>query len=283
MKYNTLFRGRKLLIATKHGKEKVIAPILESALKVKCFIIENLDTDKLGTFTGEVERADAPLTTLRKKCLMAMELVNCDLLVANEGSFGPHPTAYFIPADDEFLMLIDKKNDLEIIVRELSTETNFNGANISTHKELIEFTELANFPSHGLIIKNKKEGFSAISKGIIDLNNLNHTFKSFIEEYGEAYVETDMRAMFNPTRMKVIEKATHQLVAKIKCCCPNCNAPGFGITTSTPGLPCELCSLPTHSALNYTYTCIKCNFSKVEKYPNGKTKEDPTYCEACNP
>ena len=61
-----------------------------------------------------------------------MELANCDLAVASEGSFGPHPTIYFVHADDEFLLFIDKKNDLEIIVRELSTVTNFNGSEIKT-------------------------------------------------------------------------------------------------------------------------------------------------------
>ena len=120
-----MFKGRKLLIATKHEKEKVIAPILEKELGVSWFVINDFDTDELGTFTGEIERKDDPIITARKKCLLAIELTNCDLAVASEGSFGPHPTIYFVPADDEFLLFFDKKNDLEIIVRELSTETNF--------------------------------------------------------------------------------------------------------------------------------------------------------------
>ncbi|GBL35844.1 hypothetical protein EMGBS15_14390 [Filimonas sp.] len=44
-----LFEGRRLLVATKHGKEQVIAPILESALGVICVLPSNLDTDVLGT------------------------------------------------------------------------------------------------------------------------------------------------------------------------------------------------------------------------------------------
>lgn len=51
-----MFAGRKLLIATKHEKEKVIAPILARELGVKCFVVSNLDTDELGTFTGEIDR-----------------------------------------------------------------------------------------------------------------------------------------------------------------------------------------------------------------------------------
>lgn len=69
-----MFKGRNLLIATKHEKEKVIAPILEKELGVKCVVATNLDTDALGAFTGEVERKDDPVTTARNKCIMAMEL-----------------------------------------------------------------------------------------------------------------------------------------------------------------------------------------------------------------
>ena len=61
-----MFEGRKLLIATKHKKEIVIAPILEKELGVTCFVAPDLDTDELGTFTGEVERRDDPFTTARK-------------------------------------------------------------------------------------------------------------------------------------------------------------------------------------------------------------------------
>lgn len=55
-----MFQGRKLLIATKHEKEKAIASIFEKELGVKCFVAPNLDTDTLGTFTGEIERKDDP-------------------------------------------------------------------------------------------------------------------------------------------------------------------------------------------------------------------------------
>ena len=82
-----MFNGRRLLIVTKHQKEKVIAPLLEKELGVKCMVTENFDTDVLGTFTGEIERVHDPVTTARNKCHMAMELSDCDLAIASEGSF----------------------------------------------------------------------------------------------------------------------------------------------------------------------------------------------------
>ena len=278
-----MFQGRNLLIATKHEKEKVIAPILESQLGVKCFVASEFDTDELGTFTGEIERKGDPISTARNKCHRAMDLMDCDLAIASEGSFGSHPTIFFAPADDEFLLLIDKKNNIEISVRELSLETNFNGSEIKTKEELQEFATKSNFPSHGLILRKSKEELEEITKGIIDEKLLNSTFFKLIKNYGTAYIETDMRAMFNPSRMKVIEKATLKLVKKIKSVCPNCKTPGFGIVDRKVGLPCNQCRFPTKSTLSYLYNCQKCNYKKEEEFPNGKQTEDPMYCDICNP
>ncbi|MFO7702139.1 MAG: DUF6671 family protein [Psychroflexus maritimus] len=278
-----LFKNRKLVIATKHKKEKVIAPLLEKHLGVTCFVDKKNDTDSLGTFSGEIERKLDPVSNLRKKCLLAMDANNCDLGVASEGSFGPHPTIFFAHADDEFLIFIDKKNNLEIIARELSIETNFNGKTIETEEELLDFAASVNFPSHGLILKKTKEDQTQISKGITELNILKKTFKKLINKFNSVYVETDMRAMYNPTRMNIIKKTTEKLVEKVNSCCPECNTPGFSLTTIKKGLKCKLCGLPTKSTLSYLYKCQGCQYITEEKYPHKKTTEDPMYCDYCNP
>ena len=278
-----MFEGRRLVIATKHQKENVIAPILEKELGVSCFTDKSVDTDALGTFTGEVERELDPVSTAREKCLRAMKLSNCDLGVASEGSFGPHPSMFFATADDEILIFIDSKNNLEIIVRELSTSTNFSGKEIQNEKELSSFSKQAGFPAHGLILPKSKDENTDIHKGITDVEVLKNTFELLLSKYNSVYAETDMRAMYNPTRMIVIEKAAQKLVQKIKSACPECNTPGFGITTAKPGLLCSLCGLPTNSTLSYVYVCQRCKYSKEEMYPHNKTSEDPTYCDHCNP
>lgn len=278
-----MFRGRELIIATKHEKEKVIAPIFEKELQVRCFVNPSLNTDFFGTFTGEIERKDDPVTTLRNKCLMAMDKYNFDLGIASEGSFGPHPTLFFVNGDDEFLIFIDKKNKLEIIARELSTDTNFNGAEIKTKNQLKEFAKQVLFPSHALILRNEKNSQTEIIKGIKDWQTLYSTFNKMIKEFGTAYIETDMRAMHNPTRMKVIEKAALKLVDKINTFCPKCGTPGLGITDTKKGLPCSFCNFPTSSTLFHIYQCNKCNYIKEEKYPHNKYTEDPMYCDICNP
>lgn len=278
-----MFEGRKLVIATMHGKERVIAPLLEKELGVSCMLPEHFNSDSLGTFTGEKEREDDPLTTARKKCILAMELTGCDLGIANEGSFGPHPSLYFIGADDELILFMDKKNNLEIIAREISTDTNFSYKEIHNEDELLDFAAKVSFPSHGLILRNARESNNEIVKGITNQTHLLETYKSMASKYGVVCVETDMRALYNPTRMLVIEKVTIKLIEKIKSCCPKCQTPGFGIINVKSGLKCDLCGSPTRSILAHIYQCTHCGFSEEKMYPHKKHTEDPMYCDRCNP
>lgn len=277
------FKGRTLLIATKHGKEKELAPILESSLGVKCRVAVDFDSDILGTFTGEVERPDDPVTTVRTKCQMALKATAFDLVVGSEGSFGPHPFYSFIPGNEEFLMLLDVKHGLEIVVRELTTETNFSGSYVQTLEELMVFAEGARFPSHALILGKSKQEHLGLVKGITNPDKLKEHFNQLMGKYGSVYSQTDMRAHFNPMRMEVIRRAGLKLVHRIQSYCPACSCPGFTVTEVISGLPCSECGSPTRSTLAYRYVCQKCRFDKLEEYPNGKKKEDPTFCDLCNP
>jgi Zn finger protein HypA/HybF involved in hydrogenase expression len=278
-----LFKGRRLIIATKHHKERVIAPILEKELSVSCFTDSSFDTDLLGSFSGEVKRESDALTTAKKKCLMAMEHNQCDLGIASEGSFGQHPSLFFVSADDEYLILIDKKNDLEIIVRELSTATNFNARSIRSLDALFEFAELIQFPSHALILKPSKDSNVDMIKGIENYDQLKTGFHKIMNSHGTVYAETDMRAMYNPSRMAVIKTATHKLIAKLKSTCPQCQTPGFDIAETKAGLPCDACGLPTSSVKLLIFQCLKCGYKDSRPPSHGKTFEDPMYCNFCNP
>lgn len=278
-----MFRDRRLLIATKHKKETVLGPLLEQSLGVKGFVPKRYDTDVFGTFTGEIERKEEALKTVRKKCLKAMELYGCDLGIASEGSFGPHPFMPFVPVNEEFIIFIDRKNDLEIIARELGMETNFSAEEVKTWKELVGFAARALFPSHALILRSPEKDGSSIYKGITDWGLLKASFEELQDNFSAVLVETDMRALHNPSRMKMIEKTGQSLVAKIKSCCSNCNSPGFDVTEVKPGLPCSLCGSATRSTRSYIYNCQKCSFRTEKEYPHEKHFEAPEFCDLCNP
>lgn len=278
-----MLTGRKLLIATKHEKEKIIAPILESSFGVTCEVVSDFDTDLFGTFAGEVERFYPAIETVRIKCLAAMKKYDYNLAIASEGSFGPHPSLFFTPADEELLILIDNQNHLEITARVLSTETNFAGTEVTTLQDLEAFAERTLFPSHALILKDQQQNFREVIKDIKDPTELTQNFLRLKQKFGKVYVETDMRAHVNPTRKKVIEAATHQLVKKIKSTCPRCQWPGFDIIGAIAGLPCSLCGSPTLGTLKWRYYCKKCQYEEIVLYPHGSKTEQPQFCSYCNP
>jgi hypothetical protein len=278
-----MFKNRRIVIATMHKKESVIAPLLEDSFNLKCIVPSEFNSDSLGTFSGEIERKSDPLSTLRQKCLIALKSSNNDLAIASEGSFGAHPSLFFAQANDELVMLLDTKNEIEIVARELSTETNFAAQTIKNEAELIEFAERVQFPSHGIIIRTAEKDYSKIYKGITKWEDLKFHFDEIKKENGTAYIETDMRALFNPTRMKNIEKATAKLIEKMKSCCPSCQTPGFDVTELIAGLPCEWCERPTQSILKKIASCKKCNFKEEVLFPTGKKVESPEFCNHCNP
>jgi hypothetical protein len=279
----SMFQGRKLVITTKHGKAEVMSEILKNLLGIEVVVNDIFDTDSLGTFTGEVERTLTPLETVRRKCILGMEAFNMDLGIANEGSFGPHPGFPFIPVNEEFIILIDKKNDLEIVVKDITTETNFNAQEVISEDELRVFMKQANFPSHALILSPSKENKSEVYKGITDEVELLEIFQKLVGIYGKTYVETDMRAHKNPMRMQFIGQLTKKLIEKVLFKCPVCDWPGFGRSEPIYGLPCQHCGTPTRTVLSYLCSCQKCGVVKEETFPEGKTHEDPMYCDYCNP
>ncbi len=282
-KRSDYFEGRDLCIATKHQKEKVLAPLLEAALGVHVFVPSSLDTDVLGTFSGSVKREKNPLETARDKCRLANELVGCDLVLASEGSFGNHPTLFFTQADEEILLLKDFKNDIEIAAKSLSTSTNLNSAIIDNQKELLVFAEEIGFPEHGVVMRRSEDDYSEVYMDLFSQEELVDRFKKLKTNTDSVFVETDMRAMNNPKRMEVIREAGVELLKRIESQCPSCALPGFWISKVNPGLPCSQCGFPTRSSLSYTYSCVKCEHTEKKMFPRDIRFEDPMYCDICNP
>jgi hypothetical protein len=93
---------------------------------------------------------------------------------------------------------------------------------ISTEEELQAFANRVKFPEHGLIVRKAKGEVGEMEKGIQDWPRLRSVFHEFREKRGSAFVETDMRAHLNPTRMRVIRTATQKL-AEDPMYCQVCN------------------------------------------------------------
>ena len=280
------FAGRTLGVATLHGKERVIGPPLVKALSLEGFrAIEGVDTDRFGAFSGEVQRTLDPLSTAKAKAQHGAEVSGMGLVIASEGSFGPYPLSPFISCNEEFIVLLDAHDGSTYEFRHLSLDTVFGGEQCSSLKEVAEFAQRMKFPSHGLVFrpKEKWEGGDRVEKGVKDVERMNALAASFLHEQGGVWVETDMRAMMNPTRMQVIGETAERFAKELVRTCPACSTFFFRITGTKAGLPCALCGWPTESIRSYTLTCDGCGHVEQEPRPDGKIAEDPQFCGNCNP
>ncbi len=277
------YGGEKVFFATKHSKETVLKPIL-AKLGLECIRLD-VDTDRFGTFSGEVERVGNVRETLRLKIDAAAKLnPAARFFLASEGSFGPHPLIGFIPSDHEALLFIDRKLKTEIYVEEISTETNFSEVEFGPRDDLDAFLKQIGFPEHGLIVK-PKGNTSVVFK---NLQNIHSVGQAIIDSFlaspeAKVILSTDMRANFNPTRMKVIEKAGVKLIEALASLCPACETPGFSISKGIPGLPCEECGLPTRVTKDVIWSCVKCSYTVQKSRPDDLRKISGSNCEFCNP
>jgi hypothetical protein len=280
---NSFFTKRMGILATMHQKEKVIAPLLEQELGIKVIVPTNFDTDIFGTFTREIKRQGTQIEAARLKAEKALQLTHQTLAFASEGTFGPHPVLSYLPCNREIVLLLDKKNNLEIIGEEFSTETNYSHEIIKTLEDAYSFATKIGFPEHGLIVRIDNSA-PEIIKDITTEKQLFEAIESALTRSPNGIqIETDMRAMYNPTRMKNIAKATRNLIKKIQQLCPNCDYPGFDVTEHKKGLPCSLCNFPTALILAEIYQCKNCNFRQEVLFPNSVEKADPAQCMYCNP
>lgn len=280
------FTGRILGVATLHGKEEVIGPALCGRLPIAGYrAINGADTDRFGAFSGEVKRVLDPIEACKAKARHGAAVSGLDLVIASEGSFFPYPPAPFMACDEEVLVLFDVREDRFFEHRHLSLHTVFGAEECGSWQQVSAFAERMKFPHHGLVVR-AKEHWSAgevMRKGITGFDDLRDLVERLIAQHGACWVETDMRAMMNPTRMSVIGEAADRFAEELATTCPACGACWFRRTAEVAGLPCALCGQPTNAIKGHWLTCHVCAHQRILPRPDGRSAEDPRFCDHCNP
>ncbi|NET49388.1 MAG: hypothetical protein F6K09_11830 [Merismopedia sp. SIO2A8] len=285
-----------------HQKETVIAPLFAQELGITVTVPDHFDSDRFGTFTRDVAREGTQQQAARAKANAVLDGLGGTVAIASEGAFFPDPMLPFVAYNRELVVLVDREYDLEIIGQASSNQTNFSHKTIQSVEEALEFAATAQFPSHGLVVMPDADCADpgVIVKGIVTETALiqaveialrasptygssSHDSSSHGSSTRSVHIETDMRAMYNPTRMEAIAAATRDLITTIQRVCPNCGRPGFSKVGTRPGLPCGLCHLPTELVLADVYQCAGCQHREEKRYPNGIRTADPGQCWNCNP
>ena len=281
------YKNAVAVLATMHGKERAIGPVLEQGLGLRVALAMGLDTDRFGTFSRDIERTGSQLDAARAKIAAGFEYAPYARVgLASEGSFGPHPYIPFLALGRELVLLIDRERGLELTGHYASPETNYGHAVVSDMEAATAFAERSKFPEHGLIVMGcvdeKPAPSLALFKDVVDHAALEEAVGQIVAKCGAAFVEADMRAHRNPTRMRAIERASSDLVRRFRSRCPACAHPGFDVTERIAGLPCEWCGEPTHVIRAEVLTCQACDY-RLERPATSATTADPGRCESCNP
>jgi len=279
------YKGCCVFLTTKHQKANALSPPFASILgaHVREYVV---DTDQLGTFTGEIPRKGTALDAVIKKCRMSIENLNAEFAVASEGSFGPHPVLAFMPADFEVLHFIDTRRDFHLNMTHYSTKTNYNMCSVSSVEQLLEFARKTLFPSHALVVRPDGDDVkSPVFKGLLTVADLEAAFHESVKFSPKkmAWVETDMRAHCNPTRMDVIRELAEAMAVRLNCLCVHCGTPGWGKIKAVEGLPCRWCGSETRDIKYEVYGCQKCDYQQQRPPPHEQETADPGNCLYCNP
>lgn len=279
------YAGQEIAFLTQHGKEQVVAPLLDKALGCRVKRVAGFDTDKLGTFTRDIPRYGSQLEAARRKARIGMQLSGASLGLASEGSFGPDPHTGLFPWNVEVLLLIDDVRRIEVVGVHQGPASH-DHAWIKDWAELEAFAQRVGFPKQHLVLRPSSENDPRVRKGLADLASLRAAFawaKRLDSDQARIFVERDLRAHAHPERMANIGKAAHHLAEKLRSYCPQCESPGYASIEPVLGLPCAECGLPTREQRGQVWGCPACNFREELLRKDGVAFADSAHCDYCNP
>lgn len=271
---------QRAFVATKHGKDAVLKSVfgtqwgmsLEAAL---------VDTDLLGTFSGEVPRPGDVRSTLRAKVRMALEVSpDADVVLATEGSFGPDPVLGWVPLHEEVLLWSWPRQGKELWVAHRSHDTNFSSSDSAEWTEVQRWALRVGFPTAHVILRDAQG--QVLAKGISDPVELERLWRAAAEG-GAPRVETDMRADRNPKRREALRALAIKVVEAFEALCPNCRFPGFVARPAEPGAPCSACGSATRRPRLLKAECTECGQVEVRESEDQIMGVDPAICDRCNP
>ena len=278
-----LYQNQGVAFLTQHGKEDLVRQPLQDRLGCRLMHTQAYDTDRLGTFTGEIARHGSQLDTAREKAKIGMALTQTRIGLASEGAFGADPFGGWMPWNTELLLWVDEERQLEIKGIAQGPAQSLSRW-IETTDQLDKLASEAQFPLHHLNLRPAHEDSQYMVKGLRDKASLLQAFEQAKQasSNGLVLVENDLRAFGNPTRQGVIRNALQDLLRQLTSRCPQCASPGYWITQRIPGLPCKACAHPTQLPIAQRWRCPACHHEAEESLLT-RQGADPSLCDVCNP
>lgn len=278
------YAGGVFALTTRHGKQQALSLPFRSGLGVE-LLLADADTDQLGTFSGEIERAEDAFETCRAKAFMGMAATGLPQGMASEASFGPHPSLPMLAVGQELLLFVDQQRGLTVLEQRLEWRTNYSHVQLDPNGSIDPWLKQVGFPSHRVIVRPLEAQPDYLFKGVGSRAALDHALQQCraADPNGTVWLETDMRAHCNPTRMRSIRRLGVSLVRRLRTPCPCCGSPGWGRVDTLPGLPCRDCGTATALTRLEIWGCPQCYARREQPRLDGCKEADPGQCPWCNP
>jgi hypothetical protein len=278
------YAGGVIALTTRHGKERALGRVFDVGLGARLQLCDQ-DTDQLGTFSGEIPRLQDAAATCRSKALLGMQATGLPLGLASEASFGPHPAMPMLPVGQELLLFLDQERDLCVLEQRLEWRTNYSHTLLEPDDSPDAWLRQVGFPTHGVIARPAEPQPGVLFKGLQCRAELTEALARCrcSDPDGRVWLETDMRAHCNPTRMRSIRRLGVALVRRLRSPCPECGTPGWGLLDTKPGLPCSDCGTATELTLSDIWGCQQCGARREQPRRDGRLQADPGQCPWCNP
>jgi uncharacterized protein DUF6671 len=279
------YAGQRIGLATMHAKELAVAPPFRRVLGAEIIIAPDVDTDTLGTFSGDVPRPDALVETCVLKAELAFQALDLDCAVANEGSYGPIDAVPLVSSGVEIMAFVDRRRGVRLIETLATHRTNWRLLRFKAGDPNVRTVAKAmGFPRYGVFVVCSSDW----SRPIKDLATLDDVVAAMDQEArrsedGFAVLFSDMRAHRNPTRMLALRALSFKLAKRLERLCPKCQAPGFGSIGNRRGLPCEDCGNPTHWVHFEIDGCSVCGHAETRPRKDGRTAAKKLSCASCSP
>jgi hypothetical protein len=275
------YRGKTVALATLHQKGALAQEPFKEILGMDVEEVK-VDTDQFGTFSGDVERTLTPREALMAKAQLGLTHSQSQYALASEGTIGVDPLIGFLNSDIEHVGFFDSANNLFISHSYRSFDIQAHTHQYRSEEDLNHFLKRADFPHHKLIVKSFDDGVQPLAKGISKHEDLMKVLHVAVDQgLTKITIESDLRAHASPSRAANIKQAFTELAERINTPCPDCDSPGWGITSSISGLTCLDCGEETEAIKAYLYSCIACAFT--EQSESVAEGIDPSRCNWCNP
>jgi hypothetical protein len=254
------YRGRTVVFATRHGKERQAEAPFRELLDARVVAPDEIDTDRFGTFTGDVPRTATPWRTALDKARLGVELTGIPLALASEASYGG---AWWAGRHHELLLFHDSARDITLAEEASASSTDPTAV-------------------HAVAVAGR-DGAVVARKGLADADALAAAVAELLGGGGDARVRVgpDHRAHADPSRQSVIAGLCTRMAERLARPCPDCRMPGWGLVDVERGLPCALCGTPSAAVAADVHGCGSCGATRA--VPRAERTVDPRWCDACNP